>query len=177
MKLKEHMNDTIKIAMEEPLLIFGASFAALLLSALSLSIMGPVLAMGMAEIFSKMRRGEKAEFNDLFIHVDKVLLLFVQALLIGAVAVVSVITVLGPLFIAALWMYAPYYFTFRNEKIVESMKSSANLVMKNNLMLHIAIVLVVAIMFALGAKLFAIGTLIVYPFITGMIKFVFDEIS
>jgi hypothetical protein len=177
MKIREHSANTMVYFFKDPWTFILAGFIGIVLSVVTLGILGPVMMLGLTEMFYKTRGGKKAVIDDLFIHMDKTLdLAILMFLVFLGVFFGCILLIIPGLILAALWMYAPYYMAFRNMGILDSLKASAFTVNKNGLMTGIVIMLVTTLINAIGGQVI-LGIFITFPLVCGFFGFLFEEVS
>ncbi len=177
MKIQEKVANSFVYFFKEPWTFILAGLVAGLLTVVTIGILGPVMLLGLTEMFYKMRDGVKPTLDDLFIHMDKTLMLAIQGLVMGiAIGLGIVLLIIPGLILAALWMYAPYYMGFKGMGLTESLKASIHTVNKNGLMNHIFIMLVMALVMGIGAQI-VIGTLFTFPLTAAFLGFLFEEVK
>jgi uncharacterized membrane protein len=177
MKIEENVSGSFACFFKDPWIFILAGLIGMALSVVTLGILAPVMALGIAEMFYKTRDGSKAVIDDLFTHMGRTLDLAIQGFLIGVCVLLGCIMLIIPgLLLMALWIYAPYYLVYKNMGIIDSLKASTAAVKKNGLMMHVVIILVTLLVNAIGIQI-VIGVLLTYPLVMGFIGFLFSETS
>lgn len=176
MKIQEHAARVIVIFFKEPLKFVLASLIAMVVSACSLGILAPVMWLGMGEMFKKMRAGAEATYSDLFIHLDKAVMLAVLGFIVVVCVSIGSILIIPGIIIGALFMYSLYYMAYKGTGLMDSLKYSSLTVNKTNLMTNIVITLAVWLIMSTGFSIF-IGAFITYPLCAGFMAFMFEEVK
>ncbi|MEI7542266.1 MAG: hypothetical protein WCJ94_03320 [bacterium] len=175
MNIKETVGTTFDIFIKEPKKFVIATLIALLVTVVTLGILAPVMWLGMGEMFRKTKAGGITSYDDLFIHLDKAIILAVMSFVVFICIAIGTVMLLVPgVIIATIWMYSTYYMVDNNTGILASLKSSAFTVNKNNLMNHIVVVICIWLIMAIGTKI-VIGILVAYPLCAGFMTLLFDE--
>lgn len=139
---------------------------AFILSIVTLGIMAPVVWTGYLMMILKAKRGKKITVNDVFSVNKKFLSLWGLCLWICFLAAVISATVIGiiPLiFMLTWWMYSGLIVADKNTGVFKAMKMSKDIVRKNNVWMHILLLILINIIGQLGNCVFYIGTLITMP--------------
>lgn len=177
MKIQENAARTFVVFFKDPWTFIIGTFIALLLSCVTLGILAPVMWLGMGEMFRKTRNGIKASYDDLFIYMDKAIMLAIMCFIMGVgVALGTVLLVIPGVILAALWIYSAYYMAYKGAGIMESFKMSAFIVNKNSLMNHIFMAVGIWLIMAVGGQI-VVGIFAAYPLCAGFMSFMFEEIS
>lgn len=175
MNIKETAKTTYDIFIKEPKKFIIATLIALLITIVTLGILAPVMWLGMGEMFRKTKASEATSYDNLFIYLDKAIILAVLSFIVFICIAIGTVMLLVPgVIIAAIWMYSTYYMVNNNTGIWASLKSSALTINKNNLMNHIVVAICIWLIMAIGTKI-VIGILVTYPLCAGFMMLLFDE--
>ncbi|PKL92785.1 MAG: hypothetical protein CVV21_00110 [Candidatus Goldiibacteriota bacterium HGW-Goldbacteria-1] len=175
MKIKLAVEKPIQALKKEPVFILLAGLTAGMLSSVTLGILYPVMAAGLANVIIKISAGEKADFQDLFKFMNLLAPMFGLGLLIFIMSAAGLVFIIFPgLLIMALFVYAPYYMAFENQGIMASLKLSAKAAIANNLMGHVVIVLVLWLINLIGIQMLA-GWILTFPLTVGFLYFLFEQ--
>lgn len=181
MDIDKAIKQAIAAIKKEPLTIFGASLAAIVLSALTAGLLMPFLFTGMGLIFLKIQRNEEVSLNklgeSLFFYSGKIMLLLAQGLIIFFTALLGMILIVPGLFVMTVWIYAPFYLAYSGKGIGESLRLSYRVVMKSGFAAHFVIMLCLVLVNLIGVKLFFIGAMITVPLTMGFLVYLFDTIK
>jgi hypothetical protein len=175
MKIKSAVEKSIQALKREPVFILLAGLTAGMLSSVTLGILYPVMAAGLANVVIKTSAGEKADFQELFKFMNMLAPMFGLGLLMFLMSAAGLIFILFPgLIIMALFVYAPYYMAFENQGIMDSLKLSAKAVIANSLMGHVVIVLVLWLVNLIGIQIL-VGWVLTFPLTVGFLYYLFEQ--
>ncbi|MCU0641482.1 MAG: hypothetical protein MUC35_05280 [Candidatus Margulisbacteria bacterium] len=171
--------------------IYIKNFIVILLAGIIAALLGWLIAptIGLQFMFVKAKRGGAVVFNDVFAPFGKFFPLLGAALLIcllfGLSFVPAVVcfnygwNLIGGLFMAAAvigvvyygvcWLFALMLIYDKGVPIVESLKASRALVVKNGWWQHFLLLIMVGIVTGLGNVLWGVGALLTMPLGTGAI--------
>lgn len=160
-------------AVEDAWRLFVADIAPLIIGALivfvlsivSLGILAGPLWGGLSKMVAqRVRYGRSADFGDIFSAFDRFWTLFGGALVIGILVALGTLLLIVPgLLLAAIWIYVPMFVVDQEMRLGEAMAASRDLVMRNGLGTHVAVVLLLAILATVGGWLVGIGFLLTWP--------------
>lgn len=177
MNIQRSAGRTFVVFFKYPWQFILYSLAAMLLSAVTLGILAPAMWLGMGGMFLRAADGVKPSAEGLLKYIDKTLTLALLGFIAGISIMTGLILLLIPGFIlAALWFYAPYYMADSGTGIMESLKLSAFTVNKNSLFGHVALVVSLALILAVGFNTVVLS-LAAYPLCAGFSAFLFKSVK
>ena len=165
MDLGKAIEDAWRLFVKDVAALIVGVLLALILSVVSLGILaGPLMGGVFMMVSRRVREGRPAQIGDIFGKFDRFGSLF------GAFWVLGIITFIGYLFfiipgllLSAIWFYVFLFIVDRDMSMGEAMTASRELVMRNGLWLHVAVVLLIAIVSAIVGHITGIGFLLTYP--------------
>jgi uncharacterized membrane protein len=176
-KFQENIAKAFVVFFKDPWTFIFATLFALLLTCVTLGILGPVMWLGMGEMFKKVKNGGKAAYEELFVHMDKAIMLAVLGLLIAiCVGLGTVLLIVPGIMIGTLCIYCLYFMAEKGFGIMDSVKMSASAVLKNNFMNHILMTVAIWMVLSLGGSIF-IGIVVAYPLCAGFTAFMFEQVK
>lgn len=168
---------TFVIFFKDPWKFILGTLIALLLSCATLGILAPVMWIGMGEMFRKVRDGGTASFDELFIHLDKAIMLAVMGFIMAVCVALGMVVLIVPgVIIAAFWIYASYYMAYKGTGIMDSFKMSAFTVNKNVLLNHVLMIVCIWLIMAVGGQII-VGIFLAYPLCAGFMSLIFEEVK
>lgn len=181
--------------------IFLANLVAVLLSIITLGILFPPLSIGLQSLFLKAKRGEPFVLHDIFGPMARFwpltgatayyFLVILMAILLPCLGVLALLIWPGWMtglaaflaivlfFLSFGWM-TWYLFMFlliydKKMRVSEAMAASKALVRKNNVWLHLLLLLLSGIVSQLGSNVFYIGVLFTAPLGAGALACAYDN--
>lgn len=151
-----------------------------LISGISLGILSPVMYTGYNMMLLNAKRGKKISINDTFLYMNKFFSLWGVSIIMGIILGLLAITIIGiipAIFLWAWWMYSCIFVADKDQNAFKAMDSSAALVRKNNVWLHILFFVIVFIISQLGFYVFFIGGLITTPIAIGAFVSAYDDLN
>ncbi len=164
--------------------IFVANFVTLLLATLAVMIIGTItlgllyipLMVGLQMMFVKAKRGGAIQLNDVFAPVKRFFALFFGSLWIALLVIVGLILLVIPgLCWMSWWMFALLFIFDKNLGIGEAMRASKDVVRKNNLWLHLFLLVLACVVSQIGFRIFGIGALLTMPLGMGALACAYAE--
>jgi len=146
-------------------LILGFLVMAIV-SGVTLGILAPVVGTGYQMMLLKAKRGKKIEINDIFCAMNKFWTLWGLVLLVGLICLLLSLTIIGlipMIFLVTWWMYANILIVDKNLSVSKAMKMSKDIVRKNNIWMHLLLLILVNIISSLGSYVMFVGLLITAP--------------
>ncbi|MBI4041934.1 MAG: hypothetical protein HY391_00495 [Deltaproteobacteria bacterium] len=170
------------------LTFFLAGIIAMVLSALSLGILGGVLFAGYAMMFVRFFRDQKTpEIEHLFQYFSRFVPLFLASLIYFAAALLSTsfrvtpflgILVIPGIFVFALALYIIPLMIDRNLSLRDAIRQSVEMGWnRSGLLMNCIFALLLCLMMFVGAQVFLIGTFITYPLFTGTLAAAYLDLS
>jgi uncharacterized membrane protein len=132
--------------------------------------------LGMGEIFKKFRTGGEISNSDLFMHLDKAVMLAVEGFILAVCIGIGYILIVPGVIMGALFIYALYFMAYKGTGIIDSIKLSSFTVNKNDLMAHIVVTLVIGLILSVGFST-VIGAVIAYPLCAGFMALMFEDVK
>lgn len=127
-----------------PLVIAGLITVAL--SVLTLGVLaGPLTAGLYGMVIARVREGRQPEVGDVFGMLDRFWSFFGACLVLVILIGLAMLTIVGGLLLATIWLYVFPLMVDRGLGLGEAMKTSKNMVLENGFWEHLALVLILAI--------------------------------
>lgn len=166
---------TIKIFYQNIKFFLKLSLLSIALGILSLGILLPVFQTGFGYIFSRFYNSESVYYKDIFKFINKTLLLVILWLLLMIIFIISVAGIFLPVFVIAFLMFSPYILVYEDVGILEAMRRSCEIVIKNGFMKHIAISIILIIVFLISLMPMGLGLFFTFPLIGGYIGLLYEK--
>ncbi len=178
MEIKAVVDEFVEVVKKDAVTILICSLIGIVVTGISLGILGYVAMTGVGLVFLKLKRDEKPDYKDVFAYINKFLYLFLLALITGILTAIGLILLVIPgLIIITLFVYSPFYLAYEEKGIIESMKLSYKTVINNNLLAHFLLVIILLAINFIVVSLGFIGTIITYPLFVGIIVLLFEKIK
>jgi uncharacterized membrane protein len=150
--------------------IFLSSVAVLILSVVTLGILYIPLMVGLQMLFVKAKRGQEISLNDIFSPIKRFFALFFGSIWIGILIIIGLILFIVPgLCWASWWMYALLFIFDKEMKIGEGMRASKEVIRRNNLWMHLLLLVLACFIANIGSYVFGIGIIFTLPLGLGAI--------
>ena len=174
MNYEKAVNKAVDVYKENWVIFAVSTLVVFALGMLTLGLLfGPLMA-GLASMFLKAKEGKKPVFNDLFRYNSKFIGMAIMGLLIGILVCLGLALLILPgLLLMTLWMYSIYAMAFGDKGIIDSMRSSWNMVIKNSIWQHLVILLAIGILNSIGGAI-VVGTLITLPLTLGFLAMMYE---
>jgi|DewCreStandDraft_4_1066084.scaffolds.fasta_scaffold02802_11 uncharacterized membrane protein len=166
---------TIKIFYQNINFLLKLSLLSIVLGVLSLGIFLPVFQTGFGYIFSRFYKSESVYYKDIFKFINKTLLLVILWLLLIIIFIISLIGIFLPVVVIAFLMFSPYILAYEDVGILEAMRRSCEIVIKNGFMKYIAIAIILMIIFLIGLVPFGLGLFFTFPLMGGYIGLLYEK--
>ncbi len=164
MDITKAFTDAANIYVKNFFNILLATLVVMLLGVITLGILYMPLLIGLQMMFVKAKRGEAIGLNDVFTPMKRFFALFFGTVWIGILVAIGFILLIVPgLIWASWWMYALLYIYDKNLGIGAGMRASKEVVRKNNLWMHLLLLILAAIVSNLGSYVFWVGILLTMP--------------
>jgi ABC-type amino acid transport system permease subunit len=158
MKIDQFIKDSWDIYVQNILNIVLAVLIAIVLSVFTLGILFPVLYTGVAMMFVRAKRGETLNYNDVFKYMNKWLtLLGLCSVILVCVITGLVFFILPGLLIASIWMFAGLLVVDKGLGVFEALGKSKDIVMKNNIWMHLVLILIIGFLSSVANGVPGIG--------------------
>jgi len=166
---------TIRIFIQNFKFFIKLSFFSILLGILSLGVLLPVFQAGFGYIFSRMEKGESVYYKNIFKFLNKTfILLGLWAILLITFAA-TMIGIFLPVFVVAFFIYSPFILANEETGIFSSLRRSCEIVFKNGVFRHLAIAIILIIIFLVGLVPFGLGIFVTFPVISGYIGMMYER--
>ncbi|MFC1563072.1 hypothetical protein ACFL4Z_03375 [candidate division KSB1 bacterium] len=181
----------IEQCFNESLEAYRKNFLAFVLASLTLFILGPLtifilfgpLQAGlMMMILSSMKNEVKPKFDDLFKYFNRFVSFLIGFYIPAILGFIGLFFLIIPgLLIFTIWIYILILIADKNLDVVDAMKKSYNLVINNNIWMHIILILIVtAILSILSIQQGPLGlilSILAYPLTIGLIVSAYNQLS
>jgi Protein of unknown function (DUF975). len=162
----------------------GLGLAAMGLGSIILFLVVSPLSFGLFYMAIKGTRGEKVEIMDIFyafkslsMYIRVLILFIVLGLIYGILSLIPILGWILMIVVSILLTYACYIYVMKpSENIVYALKESFNIV-KDNLVMTIVAILVVAVLNFIGSIPFGLGLLITTPIAMVFVAYVLKELK
>jgi len=180
MDFKSHLEGAWRLFLENLSPLILMTLVMSILSIVSIGILAPVMMAGYCQgILLMIRNGRQPTVQDLFsqMHLFLPLILFSLVVFIAMVLGFTLFFLPGIAVICALIFGCLYMLPLMTDKkmgIVEAVKTSWQMAVRDNMADHLVVVILVIGLTAVGSSVF-IGTLFTQPFATVFILSVYQE--
>jgi len=166
--------------------IYVKNFFTILLSTLVVVFLGIItigilyvpLLVGLQMLFVKAKRGEPIALADIFVPMKKFLAVSFATVWIAILCVIGFILLIVPgLCWSTWWMFALLFIVDKNLGIGAGMKASKDVVRKNNLWMHLLLLILSGIVAHLGTYVYGVGVLLTMPLGMGAIACAYADES
>lgn len=178
MNLEKIFKSAINIFSKNSLTVILGFLVMAVVCVVTLGILSPVVGTGYQMMLLKAKRGKKIEVNDIFCAMNKFWPLWGLALWIGLICVLLAMTIIGfipMIFLVTWWMYANILIVDKNLSVSKAMKMSKDIVRKNNIWMHLLLLILVNLISSLGSYVMFIGILITGPIAAAALVSAYDE--
>lgn len=170
MDIVKAFTDAWNIYIKNFIIIILATLVAMVLGGLTLGILYIPLLVGVQMLFVKAKRGEPIVFNDVFSPINRFFSIFFGSIYMAILICIGLILLIVPgLCWASWWMFALLFIYDKKMNIGEGMAASKNIVRKNNLWMHLILILLACVVADIGIYIFKIGFLFTMPLGMGAI--------
>ncbi len=170
MDIVKAFSDSLNIFMKNFLVILLATLVAILISFVTLGILAVPMHVGIQMLFVKAKRGEPVQFNDIFAPISRFFALFFGSIWMAILICIGIVLLVVPgLCWASWWMYGLLFIVDKGKGIGEAMRLSKDIVRKNNLWMHLLLILLAGIVSQIGMYVFRVGALITIPLALGAV--------
>ncbi len=178
MDIVKAFTDAWNIYIKNFFTIFLSTLAALILSFVTLGILYLPLMVGIQMMFVKAKRGEEISLNDIFAPIRRFFAIFFGAIWIGILIVIGLILLIIPgLCWASWWMFALLFIFDKKMGISEGMRASKEIVRKNNLWLHLLLLILAWVVGNIGTYLYGVGIIFTLPLGLGAVACAYADQS
>lgn len=144
--------------------ILLTTLVVMFLGVITLGILYIPLLVGLQMMFVKAKRGEPITLSDVFAPMKRFFAIFFGSIWIGILVAIGLILLIVPgLIWASWWMFALLFIVDKNMGIGAGMRASKEIVRKNNLWMHLLLLILAAIVSNLGSYVFWVGILLTMP--------------
>lgn len=178
MNLEKIFKSALNIFSKNSLTVILGFLVMAIVSFFTLGILAPAVGTGYQIMLLKAKRGKKIEINDIFSALNKFWTLWGLALLIGLICLLLSVTIIGIIpmvFMLTWWMYANILIVDKNLSVSKAMKMSKDLVRKNNIWMHLLLLILINIISSLGSYIMFVGILITAPIAAAVLVSAYDE--
>jgi len=179
MDIVKAFKDSCDIYCKNFLTIFISAIVVIILSVLTLGILMMPLLVGLQMLFVKAKRGEAISLNDIFAPMKNYWALSIAGLWISTLICLGFcLFILPGLCWSAWWLYSLLMIADKKMGIGESMRASKELVRKDNIWLHILLIMVSTVIINLGNLVPLAGLLVallIFPVGIGAISCAYAE--
>ncbi|MCX8092857.1 MAG: hypothetical protein N3E50_01665 [Candidatus Goldbacteria bacterium] len=165
----------IKVYFQNLKFFLKLSLISIGLGVVSFGILLPVFQAGFGYIFSKMDKGESVYHKNIFIYLNKTLILFALWFILLIIFITSVIGIFLPVFVIAFLLYSPYVLVNEETGIFKALQRSCEIVLKNGLFKHLVITIFLIIFFLIGLLPAGLGVFITFPIISGYVGMMYNK--
>jgi hypothetical protein len=173
------------------------NFIIIFLAGIVSAILGILIApmVGLQMMFVKAKRGGAVAFGDVFAPFSKFLSLVLAILFFGLVmvgfmipsvicfyfnwpmigSIFMLLAVLAELYLGVCWMFSLMLIYDKGLAVMDSLKTSREIVLKNNWWMHLLLVILSGIVGGLGNLLWGIGAFLTMPLAVGAIASAYAE--
>ncbi|MEA3493397.1 MAG: hypothetical protein U9R38_03305 [Candidatus Margulisiibacteriota bacterium] len=170
MDIVKSFTDAFNIYIKNFVVIILATLVAMILSAVTFGILAMPLFVGVMMLFVKAKKGEPVEFMSIFSPIKRFFALFFSSIWISILVLVGLVLLIVPGFIwASWWMFTALFIFDKGMGIGAGMAASKVMVRKNNLWLHLLLIILAGVVGNLGYYVFRIGYLFTCPIAMGAI--------
>ncbi len=180
MDFKMHLERSWDITLNHLVMLIFMTLVMMVVSIVTLGILAPVLMAGYIQsIILLVRDRREPRMEDLFSQMSLFLPLLVFCILFGIVVIIGFTLIIIPGFLVALaaafgCLYMLPLMTDRQMGLVDALKTSWQMALKENVADHIVVVILFFGLMAIGSSVF-IGTLFTQPFATVFLASVYLE--
>jgi len=151
-----------------------------IVAVLSLGVLAPVVYTGYILMLLKAKRKKAISVNDIFSALPRFWALWGLSSVIFLVCFLLSLTIIGiipAVFLGTWWMYSIFFLVDKKQKVFEAMGSSAALVRKNNVWLHILFLIMLSVVNNIGAYVFFVGILFTGPLAAAAYAAAYDNLA
>lgn len=164
MDIVKAFTDAWNIYVKNFFTILLTTLVVMFLGVITLGILYLPLLVGLQMMFVKAKRGESITLSDVFAPVKRFFAIFFGSIWIGILVAIGLILLIVPgLIWASWWMFALLFIVDKNMGIGAGMRASKEMVRKNNLWMHLLLLVLAAIVSNLGSYVFWVGILLTMP--------------
>ena len=180
MDFKTHLERAWDITLNNLVMLIFMTLVMMVVSIVTLGILAPVIMAGYIQsIILLVRDRREPRMDDLFSQMRLFLPLLVFCILFGIVVIMGFTMIIIPGFLVALaaafgCLYMLPLMTDRQMGLVDALKTSWQMALKENVADHIVVVILFFGLMAIGSSVF-IGTLFTQPFATVFLASVYLE--
>jgi uncharacterized membrane protein len=158
--------------------IFLSSLTVLVLSFVTLGILYIPLMIGLQMLFVKAKRGDPVSLNNIFSPIKRFFALFFGSIWMNILIMLGLILLIIPgLCWASWWIFALLFIFDRGIGIGEGMRKSKDVVRKNNLWLHLLLLILAGVVSNIGLYVYGIGLIFTLPLGLGAIACAYADES
>lgn len=178
MDIVKAFKDAFDIYIKNFIVIILATLVAIALGMLTLGILYIPLLVGVQMLFVKAKRGKPLVFNEIFSPIKRFFAIFFGSIWIGILVVIGLILLIVPgLIWASWWMFALLFIVDKGMGIGAGMAASKEIVRKNNLWLHLLLIILACAVANVGIYVFRIGYLFTMPLAMGALACAYADES
>ncbi len=198
MNIIKSFNDSWSIYTKNFITLVLAFILVILISVFTFGILAIPLMVGYQMMFLKAKRGESFSTNIIFSQFKKYFRLIFASLLIGIIEVAAfipallllnmdmstlgniffVLGLLFDIFIGVSFIFALLLIADKDLKVRNSLKTSMDLVLKNNFWMHLVLIVLVGIVTQIGSFAWGVGVIFTAPLAIGAISCAYaDEVQ
>jgi hypothetical protein len=170
MDIVKAFKDAFDIYIKNFIIIILGTLVAIALGMLTFGILYAPLLVGVQMLFVKAKRGQPLRFTEIFSPIKRFFSLFFGCIWIAILITIGFILLVVPgLIWMSWWIFALLFIYDKGMGIGQGMAASKQIVRKNNLWLHLILIILTCVVAQLGYYVFVIGYLFTLPLALGAI--------
>lgn len=178
MDIVKSFTDAFNIYIKNFVVIILATLVTMILSVITFGILAMPLYTGVMMLFVSAKRGQPVQFASIFSPIKRFFALFFGSIWISILVCIGLILLIIPGFIwVSWWMFAMLFIFDKSMGIGAGMAASKAIVRKNNLWLHLLLIILAGVVGNLGYYVFKIGYLFTAPIAMGAIACAYADES
>ena len=151
MDIVKPFKDAWEIYIKNFLTILLATLITIILGMITLGILILPLVVGLQMLFVKAKRGQPIALNDIFAPIKRISAIYFSGIWICILVAIGLILLIVPgLCWASWWMYSLLFIFDKGLGIGAGMRASKEIVRKNNLWMHLILILLVGFIMNVG---------------------------
>ena len=165
-----------EVFMKDPATHIIANLLFIVVSVVSLGILAAPLMVGYIRLIRDLMAGHEVSATDIFSGLSTTINSLIAAIVVGiAITIGLFLLVLPGIAVAFLLAFTFHFIAYQDSGAIDSLTQSYNLV-KDNFVLVLIVIIVVAVLNAIGSSVF-IGSLLTVPFGMIVMNIAFERMS
>jgi len=170
MDIVKAFTDAFNIYIKNFIIIILATLVAMVLGMFTLGLLYLPLLVGVQMLFVKAKRGQPLVFAEIFSPIKRFFALFFGSIWMAILVIIGIILLIVPGLIWASWWIFMMLFIFDKQMgIGAAMRASKDVVRKNNVWLHLLLIILACVVAQIGIYAFRVGYLFTLPLAMGAI--------